>query len=467
MSAQGERTATIPELAGFEGERIEPADPAYDEARTVFPGGFDRRPAAVFRPESAEEVSQVIGLARGTGLPLAVRGGGHSGAGWGVVDDGIVLDVRNLDDLDIDASERFAWTGTGVTTGAYTQAAWEHRLATGFGDAGTVGIGGITLSGGVGFLARKHGMTIDSLLAAEIVTAGGEVLTVDTSTHPELFWAIRGGGGNFGVVTRLKLRLHEVSSLYGGTLILPATPETIGGLVAAADSAPEELSAIANVMPAPPMPFVPPEHHGERVVMAQIAHVGPVEAGERAVAPFRELAEPIADMVAETDLPELFPPLEEDYHPVVDFRTGFADDLSVDAAERIVAALDDRPSAMAAIQIRVLGGAMRRVAPAETAFAHRDRKVMLNVVAMYAPGDEPGSSLDWVEELAGQIMSAPGAYAGFLGDEGLERVRAAYPPETWERLADVKLRYDPTNLFRLNQNVPPAPSGRGDGARTG
>ena len=455
-SDEGIDTITVPELPGFGGERISPADPGYDEARTVFPGGFDRRPSAIFRPTSAEEVAQVIGLARDTDLPLAVRGGGHSGAGHGVVDGGIVLDVANLGGIEIDTNERTAWAGTGVTTGEYTQAAWEHRLATGFGDAGTVGIGGITLAGGIGFLVRKYGMTIDSLLAAEVVTANGEILAVDAESHPDLFWAIRGGGGNFGVATKLKLRLHDLPDFYGGMLLLPATAETIAGFVAAAKGAPEELSTIANVMPAPPMPFVPEDIQGELVLMATLAYAGNAEDGERAATPFRELAEPIADMVQATDYPELFPPTQEGYHPVVDIRTGFAEALGPDQAERIVAAMSDRPNAMGVVQIRALGGAMGRVPVEETAFAHRDHKLMVNVVAMYMPGDERGSFRPWIDGLAGELQDSEGAYTGFLGDEGEARVRAAYPAATWERLAAVKQEYDPENLFRLNQNIPPA-----------
>jgi FAD/FMN-containing dehydrogenase len=299
-------------------------------------------------------------------------------------------------------------------------------------------------------------MTIDSMLAAEVVTADGEVVTADADNHPDLFWAIRGGGGNFGVATKLKLRLHPLPDVYGGALVLPATAETIAGFVAAAKAAPEELSTIANVMPAPPVPFIPEERQGDLVVMATIAYAGPAEDGEKALAPFRELAEPVADMVAATEYPELFPPMEEDYHPVVDFQTNFADELGSEQAERIVSAMNDRPSAMGVVQIRVLGGAMARVPSDATAFAHRDRELMLNVVAMCMPGEKQGTYLDWVMELAAAIKGPEGAYAGFLGDEGEERARQAFPAATWERLAAVKRRYDPDNLFRLNQNVTPA-----------
>jgi FAD/FMN-containing dehydrogenase len=210
---------------------IAPDDPSYDQARAVFYGKFDRRPAVIVRAADASEVAQVVALARETGLELAVRSGGHSLAGHGVSEGGIVLDLSAMRALDIDAEGRTAWAQTGLTAGQYTTAAGAYGLATGFGDTGSVGIGGITLGGGVGYLVRKHGLTIDQLLAAELVTADGRLLRVDAETHPELFWAIRGGGGNFGVATRFQFRLHPVDTIVGGMLVLPATPEVIATLL--------------------------------------------------------------------------------------------------------------------------------------------------------------------------------------------------------------------------------------------
>src|SRR5215203_4420117 len=232
------------------GQLIRPYDDGYDEVRSVFYGGFDRRPALIVRVEDAADVSRVVALARESGLELAVRSGGHS-----VSDRGIVLDLSEMKGLEIDLERLTAWAQTGLTAGEYTTAAGAHGLATGFGDTGSVGIGGITLGGGVGYLVRKHGLTIDDLISAEMVTADGELLRVDAETHPDLFWAIRGGGGNFGVATRFQYRLHEVDTIVGGMMILPATPDVISSFVAAAETAPEELSTIANVMVAPPMPF--------------------------------------------------------------------------------------------------------------------------------------------------------------------------------------------------------------------
>ena len=435
-----------------------PGEPGYDEGRTVFYGGIDRRPAAIVRAANADDVSRVIAIARETGSELAIRSGAHSIPGHSTTEGGIVLDLRDLDELDIDVEGRTAWVGGGVTTGRYTKAAAEHGLATPFGDTGSVGIGGLTLGGGVGFLVRKHGLTIDDLLAAEVVTADGQLLRVDAESHPDLFWAIRGGGGNFGVATRFQFRLQELDGIVGGMLILPATVDTIYGFMTEAEAAPEELSAIANVMPAPPMPFLPPEQHGRLVIFALLAYAGDVDAGTRAVAPFRALAEPVADMVRPMPYPELFhgPGDEDEFHPVAAARTMYVDSIDRSAAETIVEQLQASTAMMAATQLRVLGGAAARVPVDATAYAHRQSRIMVNVAALFASPEQAPEHEPWVVGLAGAIrQDDTAAYVNFLDNEGEERIRAAYPGATWDRLVEVKRRYDPTNLFRLNQNIPP------------
>ena len=447
---------TIAELRAA-GNVTTPTDPGYDRARRVFVPLVDRRPAAIVRPDDADGVAAVVSLAREHGLELAVRSGGHSNAGHSVTEGGIVLDLSGLKQLEIDAEQRTAWAGTGLTAGEVTRALGEHRLAVGFGDTGSVGIGGLTLGGGVGYLVRKHGLTIDDLLAAEIVTADGCVLHTDVEHHPDLFWAIRGGGGNFGVATRFQFRLHPLASVTGGMLLLPATGDVIAGFIAAAEEAPEELSTIANVMPAPPMPFVPEEHHGELVVLAMLVHAGPVEDGERVLAPFRALAPPVADLLKAVPYPEIYPPDDEEYRPLAIGRTMFMDEIGPGEAEAILDRLRASTAMMPVAQLRVLGGAMARVPADATAFAHRQSRIMVNVAAVFATPEEEPLHERWVTELAATLrQSDVGAYVNFLADEGDERVRAAYPGATWDRLAAVKRQYDPTNLFRLNQNIAPA-----------
>jgi FAD/FMN-containing dehydrogenase len=413
----------------------------------------------IVRVADAADVAHVVTLARETGLELAVRSGGHSSAGHGVSEGGIVLDLGDLKGLDIDVDGRTAWAETGLTAAEYSNSVAAHGLATGFGDTGSVGIGGITLGGGVGYLVRKYGLTIDSLLAAEVVTADGQLLTVDPETHPDLFWAIRGGGGNFGVATRFKYRLADVPSFVGGMLMLPATPEVIAGFIAAAEAAPEELSTIANVMPAPPMPFVPEDQHGKLIVMALMGYAGEAEAGERALAPFRTLAVPVVDMLKPMPYPEIYPPESGDYHPLAISKTMFVDSIDGAVAETIVRHLDASDAAMRVAQLRVLGGAMARIPADATAFAHRSSRIMVNVASFYEGPEDRERRAAWVDGLFAALRQGDdGVYVNFLADEGEERIRAAYPGSTWDRLAAIKRRYDPTNLFRLNQNIPPKAS---------
>jgi FAD/FMN-containing dehydrogenase len=451
-------TLSISQLrAELSGRVISPDDAEYDGARTVFIGGIDRRPAVIIRVADASDVSRVVLLARDSGLELAIRSGGHSGAGHGVSEGGIVLDLSAMQALDIDVERRTAWAHTGLTAGEYTTAMGTHGLATGFGDTGSVGIGGLTLGGGVGYLVRKCGLTIDDLLTAEVVTADGQLRHVDSETHPDLFWAIRGGGGNFGVATRFQFRLHEVDTIVGGMLMLPATPDIISSFIAEAEAAPEDLTTIANVMPAPPMPFVPDEYHGRLVIMALMAYAGDHAAGERALAPFRALAAPIVDMVRPIRYPEIYPPDDPNYHPVAAGRTLFIDAIDRQAAETVVDHLQASTAPMRVAQLRVLGGAMARVPVEATAFAHRKRRILVTVAALYEHPDEEPAHEAWVTGFAAALRQGdPGAYVNFLGAEGEARVREAYPGSTWDRLVAIKARYDPTNLFRLNQNIPPA-----------
>jgi FAD/FMN-containing dehydrogenase len=457
MTSRPEQDTVIDDLrAQLAGELIAPDEPSYDDARQVFFKGVDKRPLAVARVAGAADVAAVVKAAREGGLELAVRSGGHSRGGYGTVDGGLVVDLSGLDGVEIDADEATAWTGTGATAGEYTVATAEKGRVTGFGDTGGVGIGGLTLAGGVGFLTRKTGLTIDNLLAAEVVTADGRIVEASEDSEPDLFWAIRGGEGNFGIATRFQLRLAEISEIVGGMLILPASPEVITGFIEAGQAAPEELSTIANVMLAPPMPFVPEEAHGKPILMGQFAYVGPVDQGEQVIAPFRALAEPLADMVRPMRYPELF----EGPGPEARFAVGanfFCDALDAAAAAAMLEQLPKSTAPMKAVQLRVLGGALTRVPNDATAFAHRDRELFVNVAAMYADAGDKDAHEAWVNGLANSLgKDGAGGYVGFMGEEDEATIRAAYPGATWERLRELKRRYDPDNLFHLNHNIPPA-----------
>lgn len=440
----------------FAGEVIEPGDQSYDGARQVFVGGVDRKPAVIIRPVNAQEVSQVIRLAQESGMPLAVKSGGHSSAGHGVIDGGIVLDVHEFTDMAIDVKGKTVWAGSGLTAAQYTKKAGAYGLATGFGDTGSVGIAGITLGGGIGYFVRKFGLTIDDLLGVELVCADGAVLTVDEKNHPDLFWAIRGGGGNFGVVTKFHYRLHDVDTILGGMMVLPATTKTIVALVDFLKDSPEELNVIVNIMTAPPMPFVPKEYYGKPVLMILMAYIGDIALGEKAAQTIRSIAQPIADMVRRMKYPEIYPPEQEAYHPVSAARTMFINEVTEGVADTMLGEISSSKAAMAVAQLRVLGGAMGRVDVTETAFAHRKSKIMVNLAAVYQNIQDRPVHEAWVSGFFRKMeQDDAGAYVNFLGDEGAARVRAAYPGATWDRLRKIKTRYDPTNLFRYNQNIPP------------
>lgn len=443
-------------LAEVEGRIITPDDPTYDQARAVFYGGIDKRPSAIVRVADANDVRRVVAKARDENLELAVRSGGHSISGHSTTDGGIVIDLRAMSKIAIDRDARTAWVETGATARQVTEALAGHGLVIGFGDSGSVGVGGITLGGGIGFLVRKFGMTIDSLLAAEIVTAHGRHLLADEHHHPDLFWALRGGGGNFGVVTRLQFRLRELPRFTGGILVLPATPETIAGFAAASLAAPDELSTIGNVMPAPPLPFLAPEVHGRLVIFAMIAFAGDDESAERAIAPLRSLATPIADTVEPGPYVAMYPPEDPGYRPTAVARTMFVDSIDRPTAETILDYLSRSDAAMRVTQIRALGGAMARVPADATAYAHRSKPMLVNVAAFCQGEADRATRRSWVRAFARALQpDDESAYVGFLTDDGQARIRAAYPGSTWERLTRIKAAYDPTNLFRLNQNIPP------------
>src|SRR4051812_35579528 len=448
--------------AGLSGRLIRPGDDDYDTAREVHNASYDRRPLAIVQAADTADVALSVDLARDYGLDLAIRSGGHSVAGYGTVDDGILLDLSGLRALHIDSERRLAWAQPGLTAGEFTAAAHAHGLATPFGDAASVGLGGITLGGGIGWLVRKHGLTIDSLVAAEVVTADGEVLIASEDENADLFWAIRGGGGNFGVVTRFRYRLHPVDMIIGGALVLPATPEVLRQIVPLAAAAPEELTTITSVMAVPPPPMIPASEHGKLAVIVLAVFAGDLDAGQAAMAPFRALATPIADLVGPMPYPAIYQlTAAGDVRAPGVIRSTFMDGLDDETVAEILERMAVPSSPFAMAQIRVLGGAMARVPADETSFAYRDRLVMFSLITPYLDLAEGEAHAAWTADFMAALRpKARGVYSNFLADEGELRVREAYPGDTYARLAEIKRRYDPANLFRLNQNIKPAASPR-------
>jgi FAD/FMN-containing dehydrogenase len=442
--------------AALPGRVVAPGDAAFETARRGHNTAVDRRPAVIVRPLDATDVSRAITAARDLGLEIAVKAGGHSVAGHSAIEGGMLIDLRAMRQVEIDPIRRIGTAQGGVLAGEYTSAAHEHGYATPFGDTTSVGLGGLTLGGGIGWLTRKHGMTIDSLLSVDLVTAAGRQLTVDERTDPDLFWALRGGGGNFGVATRFTYRLHPVGTVTAGALFLPLTADVLRDLVEVSEAAPEELTQISSIMGIPPAPFVPAELVGTPAVIVLLVHAGDLEAGAAAVAPFRAVATPLMDMVGPMPYPAIyqFTAGGEQPGPGV-VRSTLLPGLSRSAADAIVERQTSPEGRMTMTQLRVLGGAMARVPADATAFAHRDAPVMATVIS--AITESAAASTAWADTyLADLAADGLGVYSNFLADEGEARLRAAYPGGTYERLAAVKRRVDPDNVFHGNHNIRPS-----------
>jgi hypothetical protein len=440
----------------FQGRVILPVDTEYDQVRQVFYGGLDKKPAAIIRVVSTVDVQKAIQLAKEHQLELAVRSGGHSVSGYSTTDGGLVIDLRDMQKIKIDAKNKTAWAETGLTAKEVAVELDKQNFVIGFGDSGSVGIGGITLGGGVGFLVRKFGLAIDNLLAAEIVTANREVLLVDENNHPELFWALRGGGGNFGVVTKFKYRLHDLGDCYGGMLMLPSTPDVIAGCMKIADEAPDELSVIFNIMPAFPMPIIPKEHHGKMAVMALIVYAGEPKKGEETIAPIKAFAKPFADMTKPMRYKDIFFPEDASYHPTAVSKNMHLNKFNVDNAKTAIEWLNKINAPMKALQLRVLGGVMSRVSSDKTAYANRKQPIMANIAAFYETEDEKLERQKWIDDFSSSLNQGDNsAYVGFLGPNDQERLLDAYPQETLDKLKKIKRKYDPDNQFKLNFNILP------------
>jgi len=444
--------------AGITGTVILPEDESYDVARLVHNRNVDRRPALIVKAAGSADVVRTVLFAREAGLELAVRGGSHSLAGYGTSDGGIVLDLSSMKGLHIDPERRLAWAQAGLTAGEYTAAAGAHGLATPFGDTGSVGISGLTLGGGIGWLVRKYGLAIDALVSVEIVTADGRIITASAEEHSDLFWAVRGGGGNFGVVTRFQFRLFPVGMIFGGALFMPPTKDVLRSLGPIAASAPEALTTISFLMKAPPAPFIPAELHGQPTLAIMFVFDGDPEAGAAAIEPFRQVATPMAELVMPMPYVGIYELLKSAENPSpAAHRSLFLDTLDDAAIDAILEHTAAASSPATMTEIRILGGAMARVPAGETAFAHRDAGMFVMIITPFEdPAEAPVHQAFTQAYYEALRPGSTGVYANFLEVEGEARIHEAYPELTYHRLADVKRRYDPTNLFRLNQNIRPA-----------
>lgn len=441
------------------GQLITATDADYNAARKVIYITVDRRPLAIVRPANAQDVAEAVKYARDHALPLAVRSGGHSLAHHSVIDNALVVDLSSMKRVEVDPQERVARVQAGATSGDLAGPANAHGLALSTGDTHSVGMGGLTTGGGIGFMVRKYGLAIDNLLAAQVVTAAGEIVTASPDTHPDLFWAIRGGGGNFGIVTEFTYRLAPVNQILGGELLLPATREVLRGYLDYTTTAPDELTTIANLMHAPPAPYVPTDRVGEPVLSIYVCWTGSLADGEQALAPLRALATPIADAVGPMPYPAIYQFTAHQALPHGgSLRMMFANELSDETLDAALAALHGATSPYSIIQFRGLGGAMARVNTDATAFAHRDKRYFVAIIAIWLDATEDATRHSaWTNTLWQAIRhEGSGVYVNFLENEGADRIHDAYPTATLARLREIKRRYDPHNLFRFNQNIRPA-----------
>ena len=448
---------------GFVGQVIGPGDPDYDAARKIRAANFDKFPALVARPADEIDVIRAVKFAREHRLAVAVRSGGHSFAGYSTVEGGLVIDLSGMKAITIDPERRVARVQPGLTWAEYAAAAHEYGLATSSGDVGSVGVGGLIMGGGIGWMVRKHGLTIDHLLSVDVVTADGRLVTASADEHPDLFWAVRGGGGNAGIATAFELQLHPAGTILGGAVFYAAADgqTVLREYLRYAHAAPDELSTQAMMMYAPPLPFIPQHLHGAPVIALLVAYNGDLAEGERVLAPLRSLANPLLDLIGPMPYPALFEITKEATIKGrgEELRSTYLHAVDDALLDTVLEHFLQATSPLNLVQWRVLGGAMARVPADATAFAHRDKPYMVTLIANWLDPRDSRPHLAWLERFWAAVRPfGSGVYVNFLGVEGEARIREAYPPETYRRLAAVKRRYDPTNFFRLNQNVTPRPA---------
>jgi FAD/FMN-containing dehydrogenase len=458
--------ATIRELdTDLSGSVVGPEDPAYETARRIWNAVIDKRPALIVRATSAEDVARVVAFARSEGRPIAVRGGAHSAAGFSTCDDGIVIDLAELNEVQVDVESRRAFAGGGTLWKHFDAATQQHGLATTGGLVSSTGVGGFTLGGGVGNLVRKYGLACDNLRSVELVAADGSVVQASESQNSELFWAVRGGGGNFGIVTKFEFALHPVGPVVlGGPIFYPGEQavQVLSGWRNQLQTMPDELSTLVNLCTAPPAPFIPEEWHNKKIVVLAACWAGKPAEGEDAVRPLRTLGMPITDLLGPmpyVDLQQLVDPLWEagaaNY-----FTSAFLEQLPDEAIETLAKYHQDSAHLPVQVELHIhqLGGAVARVPASSTAFTDRSSPLLLNCAARTAdPADIP-EHIAWARAARDAMATYGngGVYVNFMGEGGEVNRSASYPPDIYTRLQSVKRQYDPSNVFRFNLNISPS-----------
>ena len=454
--------ATVQELRdAIHGRVLRPGDDRYEDASTVWNGAHDgRRPAAIVGCSGAADVIAAVGFARSNDLPIAVRGGGHSIAGFSTCDDGVVIDLSGMRSVRVDAAARRAHVGPGAVWADVDHETQAHALATTGGLVSTTGVAGFTLGGGIGWLMRRYGLACDNLVGADVVTADGRLVHASEDENGDLLWGLRGGGGNFGIVTQFELELHPLDpTVYAGLIFFSAEHDTelLRLFRDWAPAAPDDITAALNLTTAPPLPVVPEEWHGRKVIALIAVSAGSPDAAEQHVRAFREAGEPVADLMAPmpyTAMQQLIDPLWPRGINAYFKATNVAG-LDDGVIERLHEQHLSAPGPQCEIHVHQMGGAVARVGDGDTAFPERSMPFVLNAVTGWHDPDQADAHTDWARDVidAAEECSTGRAYVNFLGDS--DAARSSYGTDTYSRLVELKRRYDPTNVFRLNQNISP------------
>jgi FAD/FMN-containing dehydrogenase len=442
------------------GHTITPDDSDYDEARRVYNAMIDRRPSVIVRAADVDDVVAGVNYARDHGLAIAVRGGSHSVPGFGTADDAVVIDLGRMQRVEVDPARRTARAEGGATWGAFNDATHAHGLATTGGIISTTGVGGLTLGGGIGYLARGYGLSCDNLRAAEVVTPDGRVLAATARENEDLYWALRGGGGNFGVVTALEYDVHPVTEIYGGPMFfeLSDAADVLRWYREFIKDAPEQLGGFPAWQIAPPLPFIPEDRHGEPFMAFVYCWAGPLDEGEAAIKSLRDVAKPVAEHVGPMPYPALnsafdalVPPGLQHY-----WKANFVRELSDDAIAAHLEHGPKVPTVNSTVHIYPINGACHRVGEGDTAFAYRDATFATVIAGMWPDPAENEANTAWVRGFydATAPLSESGGYVNFMADDDQDRIRDNYKGN-YDRLVDVKRKYDPDNQFRFNQNIRP------------
>jgi len=454
-------TLTIDQLrSSIHGGVITADDDGYDEARRVYNAMIDKRPRVVVRPADTQDVVCAVQYARENDVDLAVRGGSHSVPGFGTCDDGIVVDLSSMREVVVDPQASRARARGGATWGDFNAATHHYGLATTGGIISTTGVGGLTLGGGIGYLDRGQGLSCDNLVSAEVVTADGRMLTADEHQNEDLLWALRGGGGNFGIVTSFEFRLSPVKDVYGGPIFfdLDRGRDVLQFFREFIVDAPEQLGGFPGFQVAPPLPFLPAERHGDPLAVIVACWSGPMEEGEKAVQPFRDVAPIVGEMVGPMPYPALngmfdalVPPGLQHY-----WKANFNSELTDEAIEGHLQHAPGLPAVNSTVHLYPINGACHRVAPGDTAFAYRDATFATVIAGMWPDPAENEKNTQWVRDYydATAPYSESGGYVNFMSGDDQGRIKSNYR-DNYERLVQVKRSYDPDNVFHVNQNIAP------------